>query len=190
MRRRHFQYRLGGYACSYQELLVPFTASTAVAGHAVSPYIYAASRLARTSGSAADRVFPDCRGAPAARRPSPLTVGLIEGHGTGGERDPSRDVQIPPRPGTDSQTAGLLTGEPGDPGRSRCRMSARDHPAGRAPTGGRGPRTSRWGRPVRSRVAVAQEGAATRRVRTLAPPLRSVIWEVRENARTPAVLHD
>ena len=43
----------GGSARSYQELLVPFAVSTAVAGHAVSPYIYAASRLARTSGSAA-----------------------------------------------------------------------------------------------------------------------------------------
>ena len=43
----------GGSARSYQELFVPFAVSTAVAGHAVSPYIYAASRLARTYGSAA-----------------------------------------------------------------------------------------------------------------------------------------
>jgi hypothetical protein len=42
---------------------------------------------------------------------------------------------MPPRPGD-----GLPDGrEPGDPGAIQGRMSARDHPAGRAPTGGRAP---------------------------------------------------
>jgi hypothetical protein len=58
LRRRHVAaeasgLEIGGSARSYQELFVPFAVSTAVAGHAVSPYIYAASRLARTSGPAA-----------------------------------------------------------------------------------------------------------------------------------------
>jgi hypothetical protein len=43
---------IGGAARSYQELFVPFAVLTALAGHVVSPYIYAASGLARTSGSA------------------------------------------------------------------------------------------------------------------------------------------
>src|SRR5437016_5345393 len=42
----------GGSARSYQELFVPFAVLTALAGHVVSPYIYAVSGLARTSASA------------------------------------------------------------------------------------------------------------------------------------------
>jgi hypothetical protein len=73
------------YSTSYSLLLprAPRSSDAGALSGLCDKLKYVSSARCGTHSFAADRVFPDCRGAPAARRPSPLTVGLIEGHGTG-----------------------------------------------------------------------------------------------------------
>ena len=71
-----------------------------------------------TSGHAADRVVPDCRGAGILVRrahrtgPSFLTVKLVAGHGAGARGSSGRDALMPQGSRTDSGTAGLSAGCP------------------------------------------------------------------------------
>ena len=151
---------------------------------------YACPPDAKTSGSAANKVFLYCRAAPAARGPSPLAVGLIESHGAGASGSPGRDARMPP--GLEERAPGMAGCRPGACGpraiRAGRRTPARDHPAGpgsdrrpdaperRGEAGRRGP-----GSPGYRRVRLP---GASRPV----PALRSATREARKNAHTPADL--
>ena len=81
--------------------------------------------------------LPWCAGVPVRRAcrtgTVPLAVELIEGHGAGGEREPSRDARMPPGSRTglrDGRAAGRVPADPGRSGAGR-RAPARNHRAGR-----------------------------------------------------------
>jgi len=112
--------------------------------------------------------LPRCAGVPVRRacrtEAVPLAVGLIEGHGAGGEREPGPGARMPPGPRTglrDGRAAGRVPAVPGRSGAGRP-TPARNHRAGRVPAGGRTPVNVAVEPAVAAPGRRVQEGAAAR----------------------------
>jgi hypothetical protein len=120
--------------------------------------------------------LPWCAGVPVRRAcrtgTVPLAVELIEGHGAGGEREPSRDARMPPGSRTglrDGRAAGRVPADPWRSGAGR-RTPARNHRVGRG-SGRRPDARERRGGAGRCGPGSPglQEGAAARCVAPVVP---------------------